>query len=210
MKRILFFDTETNGLPARYHAPYTDTASWPRLLQLAWELWDYEPGKEPRQVRVGNQYILPKNFELDTQAAQVHGLTAEVLTEKGNPISAALWSFLADVSHADQVVAHNADFDHQIVMAEIYRQMLAGNRCGQGAFYFLHIPIACTMRQSVDFCQIPSPKNPNQYKWPKLQELYRALFGEFFEGAHDASKDIAATARCFFKLVELGVIKWNS
>jgi hypothetical protein len=38
-------------------------------------------------------------------------------------------------------------------------------------------------------------------------ELHRKLFGCDFEGAHDASFDVAATAKCFWELVRLGVIK---
>ncbi len=31
----LFFDTETTGLPRNWHAPASDLANWPRLIQLA-------------------------------------------------------------------------------------------------------------------------------------------------------------------------------
>lgn len=37
----LFFDTETTGLPRDWKAPVTNTANWPRMVQLAWLL--YEP-----------------------------------------------------------------------------------------------------------------------------------------------------------------------
>lgn len=34
-------------------------------------------------------------------------------------------------------------------------------------------------------------------KWPKLQELYKVLFGHSFEGAHNAMADVVATKRLF-------------
>ncbi len=45
-----------------------------------------------------------------------------------------------------------------------------------------------------------------KYKWPTLAELYDKLFGEGFDEAHNAAADVAATARCFFELLRLGVI----
>ena len=42
---------------------------------------------------------------------------------------------------------------------------------------------------------------------PTLVELHQKLFGKDFGDAHDASYDVAATARCFFGLMHAGVIK---
>ena len=36
----LIFDTETTGLPRNYKAPITDSANWPRAVQIAWQLHD--------------------------------------------------------------------------------------------------------------------------------------------------------------------------
>ena len=40
-KTFVAFDTETTGLPKEYDAPYTDIDNWPRLVQLAWIVYDY-------------------------------------------------------------------------------------------------------------------------------------------------------------------------
>jgi DNA polymerase III epsilon subunit-like protein len=44
---IVFFDTETTGLPRDYNAPSSKLDNWPRLVQLAWIVSDYD----------GNHYI---------------------------------------------------------------------------------------------------------------------------------------------------------
>ena len=36
----IVFDTETTGLPKKYNAPFTDTDNWPRMVQLAWIVYD--------------------------------------------------------------------------------------------------------------------------------------------------------------------------
>ena len=61
----------------------------------------------------------------------------------------------------------------------------------------------CTMKLSTDYCKIPGRFG---YKWPSLSELHIKLFGEDFEEAHDASVDINATERSFWRLKQVGVI----
>ena len=39
-KTILFFDTETTGLPKKYDAPASNVDNWPRLIQLSWIICD--------------------------------------------------------------------------------------------------------------------------------------------------------------------------
>jgi hypothetical protein len=36
----LFIDTETTGLPKNYKAPLHDLSNWPRLIQIAWLLYN--------------------------------------------------------------------------------------------------------------------------------------------------------------------------
>ena len=63
----------------------------------------------------------------------------------------------------------------------------------------------CTMQASTDFCKIPS-HDGRGYKYPKLQELYKKLFGEAFNDAHNAMSDIEATEKCFWVLKEKKLI----
>ena len=38
-------------------------------------------------------------------------------------------------------------------------------------------------------------------------ELYTKLFGNGFDGAHDAMADIVATKECFFELLRRGIVR---
>ena len=40
-----------------------------------------------------------------------------------------------------------------------------------------------------------------------IAEVVQILFGTGFEDAHNALADVEATAKCFWKLKELGIIK---
>ena len=191
----LFFDTETNGLPVNYGAHVHDVENWPRMLQLAWQLYDAEGAL----LRGGNYHIKPEGFELNEEAAKIHGLTKEKLMDIGYDVKEALIKFAEDMALAEKLVGHNISFDKSIVGAEIIR-------AGMEADYLLvkGKEKICTMHSSTSFCKIMGPRG---YKWPKLQELHTKLFGEEFEEAHDAEKDVMATAKCFFELKKLNIIK---
>lgn len=46
-----------------------------------------------------------------------------------------------------------------------------------------------------------------RFKWPKLIELHRKLFGTGFDDAHDALADVKACGKCFFEMKRRGIIK---
>ena len=187
----LFFDTETTGLPRNWNAPVTNTANWPRMVQLAWMLYDYD-GK---LVESDNHIIYPEGYTIPRDAAAVHGITTERARAEGEALDTVLDVLEALLDEAAMLVAHNMKFDEKIVGAELLR---AGRKNGvQGK------PKLCTMELSTDFCAIPGRYG---YKWPKLSELHYRLFRTGFEEEHNAAADIAATARCFWELRRLGVI----
>lgn len=184
----LFFDTETTGLPKSWSAPLADPENWPRLVQLAWLLYDSKGNR-----LAGNTHIIkPEGFEIPEKASAIHGITTERALSQGEALRDVLVGFHTIVASADLLVGHNLDFDTKIVGAEFMRADLPRITPPR--------PRVCTMKSSVAYCALP------RSKWPKLIELHNKLFGCGFEGAHDAGADIAATARCFWELVRLGVI----
>ena len=88
----LFFDTETTGLPKRWNAPVTDLENWPRLVQLAWIMYDDRGNMlESRDV-----IVKPEGFTIPPEASRVHGITTLVAREKG-------WSNLPERSMKRQL-----------------------------------------------------------------------------------------------------------
>ena len=191
MKNYLFFDTETTGVPKDYRAPAIE---WPRMVQLAWLMHN-----EKREViDSGNLIIKPEGFKIPKAAADIHGITDEIALEKGTDLKEVLIVFKERLDTAKYIIGHNVSFDRKILRGELIRKEIEYDSSEK-------IKI-CTMMLSTKYCAIP---NKFGFKWPKLQELHEKLFGEGFEGAHDASADIKATARCFWKLIDLGIIKLN-
>ena len=189
MKNYLFFDTETTGVPKDYRAPAIE---WPRMVQLAWLMHN-----EKREViDSGNLIIKPEGFKIPKAAADIHGITTEMALEKGTDLKEVLIVFKERLDTAKYIIGHNVSFDRKILRGELIRNKIEYDSSEKIKL--------CTMMLSTKYCAIP---NKFGFKWPKLQELYKKLFGEEFEGAHDASADIKATARCFWKLIDLGIIK---
>jgi DNA polymerase III epsilon subunit-like protein len=198
----LFFDTETTGLPPRYDAAITDSASWPRLVQLSWLLCD----KGANGIKKTNRIIYPE-IPIPEDAAKIHGITTARALEEGADLKTVLGEFLADFAFAKILIGHNIDFDEKIVGAEIFRKYGPKDFLSTREKCFLRKTKICTMKAGTDFCKLPG-KFEGKFKWPKLTELHKALFdGVDFAEAHNSAADVQATAKCFFEMKRRGIIK---
>jgi DNA polymerase III epsilon subunit-like protein len=190
---LLFLDTETTGLP-KYYA--TDPARrWPRVVQLAWSLYDGEGNRKSR-----NSYIIyPTDFTIPLDSVKKHGITTERAKAEGTSLHKVLPQFNADVEKATTIIAHNVAFDLPVVHTEFVRCKLQTTLHEKEYF--------CTMKpkEIVAWCKIPKSSG-NGYKWPTLTELHLQLFEEEFDGSHDAGADVDACARCYFELRKRGII----
>jgi len=188
--KILFFDTETTGLPKNWKAPVHQLDNWPRLVQIAWQVYS----SNGDLLEEHDYVIKPVGFIIPAGASAVHKITTEKALEIGSDLLTILNIFSSSANACGLLVAHNYSYDYNIMGSELLRNGLENS-----LYEKEHI---CTMNASTEFCKIPGPYG---YKWPKLEELYDILFRESFN-AHDALDDIKATARCFWELSSLKVI----
>src|SRR5659263_86375 len=110
----LFFDTETTGLPKNYKAPASDLNNWPRLVQLAYHLYDNEGNK----ISEGDHIIKPEGFIIPIEASRIHGISTERAIQEGKSLLIVLREFQSLIEQVDYLVAHNMSFDEKIVGAE--------------------------------------------------------------------------------------------
>ena len=196
--RLLFFDTETTGLPKRPEAPASHSANWPRVVQLAWILTD----SCGRTIREGNHLVRPRGWRIQPGALRCHGITLQQARQEGAPLAVVMRRFATDLLQTDTVIGHNVMFDHRIVGAEFFR-------LGQGnPLQKRHAQ--CTMKMGHGFLQkrpedpSDSPIHRRRFRSrpspPGLDRLYRALFGRRLEGAHDALVDARACMECYFEM----------
>jgi DNA polymerase-3 subunit alpha len=190
---FLIFDTETTGLPKNYKASLSDSENWPRMVQIAWQLH----GESGELIEAMSYIIKPEGYTIPYAAEKVHGISTDKAFSEGNDLVFVLQEFNNCLSRVKFLVGHNIQFDISIVGAEFYRKQIDSTFSG--------IPFMDTMELSTDYCCLPGGKS-GKYKWPNLAELHRKLFNNSFDEAHNATADVAATARCFLELVRLEVI----
>ena len=188
---VLFFDTETTGIPRNYKAPASDSENWPRMVQIAWLLID----AENREIESAEHIVKPDGFTIPADAARIHGITTEMAEKQGVDLKLVLAAAAASMSKASTLFAHNIAFDEKILGAEFLRSGFANLVEAK--------PRRCTMQESTDYCRLPGRYG---FKWPTLQELHLKLFNEPLEGAHRALVDVRACARCYFELKRLKVM----
>ncbi len=187
----LFFDTETTGLPRNYKAPVTDLNNWPRMIQIAWILYD----NKGTLVESQNAIIIPDGFSIPDDAAKIHGITTARALNEGVELYEILSGFQSLTDEVDYLVAHNISFDEKIAGAEFLRMKMPNKIPSKRRI--------CTMESSVNYCALPGKYG---YKWPKLSELHYKLFNTGFEEAHNAAVDIEVTAKCFWEMKKRGIL----
>jgi DNA polymerase-3 subunit alpha len=190
---FLIIDTETTGLPEKYDAPVSDVDNWPRLVQLAWQLYD----SKGELIGSEDYIVKPEGFTIPYNAQKVHGISTERALEKGKDLNFVLGEFAGAVERSSFIIGHNIDFDKSIIGAEYVRTKIPNQLFEKTSI--------CTKEESTGYCAIPDIRG-DKYKWPTLAELYRKLFNADLQEAHNASADVAATARCFFELLRNSVI----
>ena len=187
----LFFDTETTGLPINYNEPVEHVENWPRMVQLAWLLYN-EDGEKLDSKDV---IIKPEGYTIPKNSVDIHKISTVRAMKEGESLNSVLLQFAEQIEKATAMVAHNINFDEKIVGAEFIRKNIPHKLYQKKRI--------CTMKESTEYCRLPGRYG---YKWPNLSELHMKLFGADFTEAHNAAVDIEITAKCFWKMRELEII----
>jgi len=194
--KLLIFDTETTGLPIGRNTSIIATNKWPYIVQLSYLLYDTTNNTVIEQldtlINIQSPVIIPQD------AINIHGITNEMCKENGRDIKEILENFNNVLLQADQIVAHNLQFDKSMLLVEFIRNRLTNNFTTSN----LPIPEFCTMQHSIELCSI---MRINKYgtsykKYPKLIELYQKLFNETPSGLHNAMADVIVCLRCYCKM----------
>lgn len=110
---FLFIDTETTGFPKK--GAQVIVPGQARVCQVAMLLTDHA-GKPLAEF---SSLIKPDGWKIDEGAAKVHGFTNEICEKHGMNFRAVLNLFCFMVSRATTIIAHNADFDKQMMDIEL-------------------------------------------------------------------------------------------
>lgn len=205
MKTILFYDTETTGLP-EFSKPSEDPCQ-PRITQIAAELCNEETGDV---LGAMNMIIRPDGWVIPEELQALTGITMAKAEAFGVPMHIALQSFIELWINCDIRGAHNEPFDMRMVRIELMRHSVLstevmGSDDGDVSFpdYWKKAPAFCTQSSSTKIINLPptdrmkaakrfGPKSPN------LAEAYKHFTGQPLIGAHNAQVDIEACKEVYY------------
>ena len=137
--------------------------------------------------------IQPDGFTIPFDSEKIHGISTALAEEQGVLLAEVLQKFHAALDAVDFVVGHNVGFDRNIMGAEYLRAGLADVLEDK-------VVIDTCTEETAQLCQLPGGRG-GKFKLPTLSELYRFLFKEGFEDAHNATADVEATTRAFLELL---------
>lgn len=193
---VLFFDTETTGIPERSWNWDTDFEQYPHVVQMAWL----------HGCKVETHIIRPDGWEIPQETVDVHGITTEYALEHGEPFASVVDMFIQDCHDAGLICGHNIHFDTSIIKANILRELgreyYDANDVENALYKGKRIDTMRPTRKWVD-----ARMANGRLKFPNLSELYSRCFpGESFP-AHDALEDVKAVAKCLPVILELGLVE---
>jgi DNA polymerase III subunit epsilon len=192
MAAIVFFDTETTGLP-QWKAG-AGHPKQPHIMQLGAILQDADTRKNLMELNL--LLKLPEEVEPEPKAVEVHKITKEMCETYGVYPQTALKLFDVMLKKAQVVVAHNLNFDALMYEAAVLRDQFLSMAS------FRDCRHSCTMLNSTPICKIPGNYN-NSYKWPTLKEAHSFFFPQVpwnEEGAHDAMYDVRECQAIYWAL----------
>ena len=197
-QQFLFFDTETSGFISKSKSFDDPSQAW--CVQIGAIL-----STEKEIIKKLNVIIKANGREMNYHAEQIHGISVDFADEHGIKEFDAISQFAELMKDNPILVCHNFDFDWEFVYQLMQRNQEELSDIHRSVFY-RDLPHICTMKDKKVKKYVNAKNVKGSLKFPKLIELHEKLFDAEFEDAHDAMADISATRKCFFKLIDKGII----
>lgn len=179
------FDVETTGLIV-WDRP-VGAEEQPRICQIGL-VWATHKGEEVGCFRAR---IRPDGWAIGPEASKVNGLTTAQCARTGIPIGWAMGVLMGVMEQADDLIAHNLEFDARMIERELLA--IGASAC---AWKRPGIQRRCTA--------ILGRSLGAHWKRPKLTELVKALFNEDLTQTHDGLDDARQALRCYLELKARG------
>ena len=189
MNKIVFFDTETTGMPV-WSSP-SDSEEQPHLTQIGAIVAHAETGEVLSSIDLT---IRPEGWEIPKEVSDLNQLTTDYCKAIGINEKLALEVFLDLIADAKKIIAHNSSFDQRIIRIAMKRYGYTDAALIEWADKELH---HCTMRAAHPIMGLTRNGKP---KFPNLGETYKHFIGKPLENAHTAMADARGCMEVYFAM----------
>jgi DNA polymerase III epsilon subunit-like protein len=187
---LLVYDTETTGLRANA-----------RVVQLAYSIVSLD---DLTVITSHSDIVKPDGYIIVSEAAEIHKVSHRHAVLKGKPMGDLLKKLYRECArnNVQACLAHNEEFDCRVLLGE-FRLYLPDKEQ-----WFYRLPHYCSMMASMFECNLPPQPGRVEPKYPRLEELYKHIFGTAPDVVlHDAGNDVATLVKCLPWLREKGVLR---
>ena len=184
--QYIAFDFETSGLPeGRRNIDVTRETLKSYDTCRAVSLSAARFSQRGRLLDTFDAIITPTDFSISERSIEVHGITEERAKREGRPFTNVFLDFMKFIGpRTKTIVAHNAQFDVSVLKSEMLRHEI-----NSGLIKDLNIQ--CTLKLYKERFLKPI----------RLGVLYKEIFGEEFENAHNSLADCIACGRVYPYLI---------
>lgn len=188
--KIFVFDTETTWF---LNKKDLSLDMQPYIIQFAWIYWEIKNQEFFEFKRIDSFFKPP--IPIPYESSQIHHIY-DIDVKDAPKIETKIDEILDIINTCDVIVGHNIEYDEDMLKLELKRL--------NKEYLYKPKQVFCTMKETVDFCKLRW--NWQRFKYPKLEELYKILFGEYFSWAHNAMNDVEATLKIFLELYKRNLV----
>jgi DNA polymerase-3 subunit epsilon len=189
--KICVWDTETTGFPVKDGK----LDQQPYIIQFAAIIGEFDKDAGTYEELERYNILIKPRITIPFASSQVHGIYDKDVADKAY-INEHIDTIVGILNRVDIVAGHNISFDEEVLSYELARL----GRVGE----YTPTKTVCTMKGSTEYCKLQW--RGFAFKPPKLAELHKFLFNEWFEWAHDAMIDVEATMRSLIELIRRDVV----
>lgn len=178
--KVLYFDTETTGLPKTKEPASTRADNWPHIVSIAWIVDD-------NGIKHEKYFVIKPKWIITEESIKVHNITQDIAERTGSDLEFVLNEFLSE--KPDVIVAHNINYDWNVLINAIVWDC---------KMQYPVIPkLLCSMTLGSNICKIPVSYSKVKYKPPKLSELYEHIFKKPPpKNLHNSLVDVKVLVEC--------------